>query len=68
VWIIAYANYKATSLNNSFQYDILKGQLWDDLKNLKTCTSNDERNERIVLHTKEVLTQLKTKNGHATWK
>jgi hypothetical protein len=60
VWITIYTNYKATSLKNSFQYNILKGQLWGELKKLKTWTSNDKGNERIVLHIKEVLAQLKT--------
>ncbi len=35
------------------------------LKKLKTCTSNKEGNERVVLQSDEIMIQLKATNGHA---
>jgi hypothetical protein len=67
VWKVVFANYKVTYTNNPFLNDILKDQLQDALKELKTRISNEERNKRAMLQSEEVLTQLKGMDGHAIW-
>jgi hypothetical protein len=49
VWKQVYANYRITNLESISQEDTLKDQLWDDLKKLKTPTSNDDGSEKVML-------------------
>ncbi len=67
MWEVVFTNYKVTYTNSPFSNDILKDQLQDALKELKTRIFNKERNKRAMLQSGEVLTQLKGMDGHAIW-
>ncbi len=53
--------------NSIFQEESLKDRLQDTLKELNTSTTNEEGAEKVVLQSDQVLEQLKSTNGHATW-
>jgi hypothetical protein len=58
--------YKKTYPNLVFQEDTLKDCFRNALKELKTNTSNEGGNEKVILQSDEVLIQLKATNEHDT--
>jgi hypothetical protein len=60
------SEYKKTYPNLVFQEDTLKDCLRNALKELKMGTSNEGRNEQVILQSDEILIQLKPTNEHDT--
>jgi len=67
VWKVIYVDYKLKFPHFIFQEESLKDKLRDTLKELKTCTTNEKGAKMVVLQSDQVLEQLKSTNGHATW-
>lgn len=59
VWKQIYVEYQMIYLDNIFQEDILKDQLYGALKELKTKLSNEKGSEKFVLQNEKVFDIIK---------
>ena len=66
VWKLVYEQFLREHPGSKFVEDTLKDRLWEILKELKTCTLNEEGSKKAVLQPNDVLTRLRSTNSHAT--
>lgn len=63
-WKSVYVDYYKEFHNSTFQKESLKVKLRETLKELKTCTSNEDNSENDILQPIDFLTAIKITKGH----
>ena len=64
VWKLVYDQFFCEHPGSKFAEESLKDRLWEILKELKTCTSNEEGSKKIVMQADGLLTHLRNTDSH----